>query len=84
MIVLGRIRLIAQTISYQKRLVLILIFFSFTYRIIDFSKYQLYIWLKLVIYSLKIGNLSFILYLYTVYLLAENNPSHFDLAQVSK
>lgn len=73
---LGSLRSIAQTISYEVRLILILItfyIFIFGYRIEDFSKYQLNVWFMFMVYPLFI-----ILF---VSLLAETNRSPFDLAE---
>lgn len=73
---LGRIRSIAQTISYEVRLVLILmrfIFFIFSYRIIDFEKFQCKIWFIFLLFP--------IFYILFVSFLAETNRSPFDLAE---
>lgn len=73
---LGRLRAIAQTISYEVRLVIIFLsFFIFiiSYRIIDFDKFQSKVWFIFFMYPL-----FFILF---ISLLAETNRSPFDLAE---
>lgn len=73
---LGRLRSIAQTISYEVSLVLIIIsfmIFIFRYRIMDFRKFQYKVWFIFIIYPL-------FLMLFTS-LLAETNRSPFDLAE---
>lgn len=73
---LGRLRSIAQTISYEVRLILILMCFMiliFSYRVMDFEKFQTKVWFMFLVYPL-------FLILFTS-LLAETNRSPFDLAE---
>lgn len=73
---LGRLRSIAQTISYEVRLILIFlsfIIYIYDYSIIDFLKFQNKVWFIFILYPL-------FLILFTS-LLAETNRSPFDLAE---
>ena len=74
--ILGRLRSVAQTISYEVRLVLILISFLFLtlrFDIIDLEKYQEYLWLIFLILPLCI--------IWIVSRLAETNRTPFDFAE---
>nr|AYP72684.1 NADH dehydrogenase subunit 1 [Cassida sp. EMHAU-15090501] len=73
---LGSIRCIAQTISYEISLVLIImsfIFFTLSYSFSDFSVFQLGIWFIFMMFPLSI--------MLVVSLLAETNRTPFDLAE---
>lgn len=74
--ILGSIRAVAQTISYEVRLVLILLsflFLIFRFNIIDLIKYQEYIWFLFLFLPLRI--------MWIVSRLAETNRSPFDFAE---
>ncbi len=73
---LGRMRSVAQTISYEVRLALILI--SYLYIVIDFNfssftKYQEYVWLIFLLFPLCL--------IWFVSSLAETNRTPFDFAE---
>lgn len=73
---LGGMRAVAQTISYEVRLALIFISFIIlvsSYRLIDFYKYQMYIWF--IFLTLPLGLVWF------VSRLAETNRTPFDFAE---
>lgn len=73
---LGRLRSIAQTISYEVRLALILLsflFFILSFRIFDFYLYQKYIWFIFIFFPLRI--------IWLVSRLAETNRTPFDFAE---
>lgn len=73
---LGGIRCIAQTISYEIRLVLIVISFIIfvsSYSIINFRVYQLGVWFLFILFPLFL--------ILIVSLLAETNRTPFDLAE---
>nr|QUB07032.1 NADH dehydrogenase subunit 1 [Glyphocassis sp. N62] len=73
---LGGIRSVAQTISYEISMVLIFMSFmcfSYSYKLIDFSIFQSGIWFMFILFPL-----FFILF---ISLLAETNRTPFDLAE---
>lgn len=73
---LGRLRSVAQTISYEVRLFLILVSFLFLIsrlKIIDFSKIQKYLWLILLTFPLCL--------IWIISRLAETNRTPFDFAE---
>ena len=74
--ILGRLRSVAQTISYEVSLVLILISFLFLilrFDIIDLEKIQEYLWLVFLIFPLCL--------IWIVSSLAETNRTPFDFAE---
>lgn len=74
--ILGGIRSVAQTISYEVRLILILISFLFIvlrFNIIDLGKFQEYIWFIFLLLPLSI--------IWIVSSLAETNRTPFDFAE---
>lgn len=74
--ILGSLRSVAQTISYEVRLVLILLsflFLVFRFNIIEIIKYQEYIWFLFLFLPLRI--------IWVVSSLAETNRSPFDFAE---
>lgn len=74
--ILGRIRAIAQTVSYEVRLILILlslIFLIIDFNLIKFYFYQNYIWFIFLLYPLSLCWFSSIL--------AETNRTPFDFAE---
>lgn len=73
---LGRLRSVAQTISYEVRLALILVCFLFlilSFNFIGFMKYQKYLWFIFLIFPLCL--------IWFVSRLAETNRSPFDFAE---
>lgn len=74
--ILGGIRSVAQTISYEVSLVLILLsylFFILSFRIIDLEKYQEYIWFLFLFLFSSI--------MWVISSLAETNRTPFDFAE---
>lgn len=74
--ILGRLRAIAQTISYEASLALILLSFLFIilrFNIIDFIKFQKYIWFLYIFFPLCL--------IWFVSRLAETNRTPFDFAE---
>lgn len=74
--ILGRIRSVAQIISYEVRLVLILLSFLFitlSFSIIDLEKYQENIWFLFLLFPLRV--------IWVVSRLAETNRTPFDFAE---
>lgn len=74
--ILGRLRAIAQTISYEVSLALILLSFLFLvlrFRMIDFLKFQKYIWFLFIFLPLCL--------IWFVSRLAETNRTPFDFAE---
>lgn len=74
--ILGRLRSIAQTISYEVRLVLIILSFLFCIISIDllnFIKYQEFVWFIFFIYPLRL--------IWLITGLAETNRTPFDFAE---
>ena len=73
---LGGLRAIAQTISYEVRMALILLSFIFLigrYNIIIFYNYQLYLWFIIIIFPISL--------VWFVICLAETNRTPFDFAE---
>nr|YP_010511706.1 NADH dehydrogenase subunit 1 [Palaeoagraecia brunnea]UXL83030.1 NADH dehydrogenase subunit 1 [Palaeoagraecia brunnea] len=73
---LGGLRAVAQTISYEVSLVLILLSFVFlvdSYCLFDFMKYQLYVWFVFISFPLMLAWFSSCL--------AETNRTPFDFAE---
>lgn len=73
---LGALRAVAQTISYEVRLALIILSFVFLingYNLIDFFIYQKYIWLIFVLFPLRAA--------WLISCLAETNRTPFDFAE---
>jgi NADH-ubiquinone oxidoreductase chain 1 len=73
---IGALRFVAQTISYEVRLALILIvfvYFSLCYNLRDFTLYQQYIWFFFLIFPVGVG--------WMVRSLAEINRTPFDFAE---
>jgi len=73
---LGRLRAIAQTISYEVRIVLILLCFLFlilSFNLIDLIKFQEYGWFVFLLFPLCL--------IWIVTRLAETNRSPFDFAE---
>lgn len=73
---IGSLRCVAQTISYEVRLAIILIvfvFLTFSYRLVDFSYYQSYSWFIFLLIPLGIR--------WFITSLAETNRSPFDFAE---
>lgn len=73
---LGGLRAVAQTISYEVRMALILLSFIFligSYNIIDFYYYQEYIWFLIILFPIAI--------VWFVIILAETNRTPFDFAE---
>lgn len=73
---IGSLRCVAQTISYEVRLALILLSFIFlrsTYRLKNFSEYQVYMWFLFLLFPLGIR--------WFIRRLAETNRSPFDFAE---
>lgn len=73
---LGGLRSVAQTISYEVRLALILLSFVFlinNYNIIIFYYYQTYLWFFIILYPLA--------FIWIIISLAETNRTPFDFAE---
>lgn len=73
---LGGLRSVAQTISYEVRLALILLSFVFlinNYNIINFYYYQSYLWFFFILYPL--------VFIWLIISLAETNRTPFDFAE---
>lgn len=73
---LGGLRSVAQTISYEVRLALILLSFVFlinNYNIINFFYYQTYLWFFFILYPL--------IFIWLIISLAETNRTPFDFAE---
>ena len=73
---LGGLRSVAQTISYEVRLALILLSFVFlinNYNILNFYYYQIYIWFFFLLYPLA--------FVWLIISLAETNRTPFDFAE---
>lgn len=73
---LGGLRSVAQTISYEVRLALILLSFVFlinNYNILIFYYYQVYLWFFIILYPLA--------FIWLIISLAETNRTPFDFAE---
>lgn len=73
---LGGLRAVAQTISYEVRMALILLSFVFligSYNILDFFNYQYYVWFVFIIFPIRL--------VWFCICLAETNRTPFDFAE---